>query len=149
MIREDPKIKADVDAALFEFPTACGVRARDSASASHPHHVMGASKATTAVGTGFSSLAHLDRLPFREIEIDRSFIAGMSGEEVSPSCAPWSTCVTLWASRWSSKALRISYTLDGLLALDCDSAQGFYLCAPTLAADVTTWMQESAWRLAE
>ena len=40
-------------------------------------------------------------------------------------------------------------TLDGLQALGCDLAQGFYLCAPIPAADLTTWMQRSAWGLAE
>jgi EAL domain-containing protein (putative c-di-GMP-specific phosphodiesterase class I) len=38
---------------------------------------------------------------------------------------------------------------DGLLALGCDSAQGFHLCAPIPAADFTTWAQQSAWGLAE
>jgi EAL domain-containing protein (putative c-di-GMP-specific phosphodiesterase class I) len=40
-------------------------------------------------------------------------------------------------------------TLDGLKALGCDSALGFYLCAPIPAADLTTWMRRSAWGLAE
>jgi predicted signal transduction protein with EAL and GGDEF domain len=40
-------------------------------------------------------------------------------------------------------------TLDSLLALGCDSAQGFYVCPPVLAADLTTWMQQSAWGLAK
>jgi len=40
-------------------------------------------------------------------------------------------------------------TLNGLQALGCDSAQGFYLCAPIPAADLTIWMQRSAWGLAE
>ncbi len=40
-------------------------------------------------------------------------------------------------------------TLDGLWTLGCDSAQGFYLCAPNLAADLTIWMQLSAGGLAE
>ena len=40
-------------------------------------------------------------------------------------------------------------TLNGLQALGCDSAQGFCLCAPIPAADLTIWMQRSAWGLAE
>jgi EAL domain-containing protein (putative c-di-GMP-specific phosphodiesterase class I) len=40
-------------------------------------------------------------------------------------------------------------TLDGLLALGCDSVQGFHLCAPIPAADLTTWARQSAWGLAE
>ena len=40
-------------------------------------------------------------------------------------------------------------TLDGLQALGCDSAQGFYLCAPIPADDLTFWMRRSVWGLAE
>ena len=40
-------------------------------------------------------------------------------------------------------------TLDGVRALGGDSAQGFHICAPNLAPDLTIWMQRSVRELAE
>jgi len=99
-------------------------------------------------GTGFSSLAHLKRLPFREIKIDRSFIAGMSGGEGSSIVRPMIDLGHSMGLKVVAAGVEDQGTLDGLLALGCDSAQGFYLCAPLTAADLTTWMQRSAWGLA-
>ncbi len=100
-------------------------------------------------GTGFSSLAHLKRLAFREIKIDRSFIAGMSGETGISIVRPMITLGHTLGISVVAEGVEDEGTLDGLRALDCDSAQGFYLCAPIPAADLTTWMQRSAWGLAK
>ncbi len=100
-------------------------------------------------GTGFSSLAHLKRLPFREIKIDRSFIAGMSGQEDISVVRPMIDLGHTMGLRVVAEGVEDLATLDGLKALGCDSAQGFYFCAPIPAADLTTWMRRSAWGLAE
>jgi len=100
-------------------------------------------------GTGFSSLAHLKRLPFREIKIDRSFIAGMSGEEGISIVRRMVDLGHTMGLKVVAAGVENQRTLDGLLALGCDSAQGFYLCAPILAADLTIWMRQSAWGLAK
>jgi len=100
-------------------------------------------------GTGFSSIAHLNRLPFREIKIDRSFIAGMSGEEGSSIVRPMVDLGHTMGLKVVAAGVEDQGTMDGLLDLGCDLAQGFYLCAPILAADLTAWMRQSAWGLAE
>jgi len=100
-------------------------------------------------GTGFSSLAHLKRLPFREIKIDRSFVAGMSGEEGISVVRSMVDLGHTMGLKVVGEGVEDLETLDGLQALGCDSAQGFYLCAPVLAADLTAWMRRSAWGLAK
>jgi diguanylate cyclase (GGDEF)-like protein/PAS domain S-box-containing protein len=99
--------------------------------------------------TAFSSLAHLKRLPFREIKIDRSFIARMSSEEGVSTVRPMVDLGHTMGLNVVAAGVEDRETLDGVRALGCDSAQGFYLCAPILAADLTTWMRRPVWGLAE
>jgi len=110
---------------------------------------IGVGLALDHFGTAFSSLAHLQRLPFREIKIDRSFIARMSGEEGISIVRPMVDLGHTMGLNVVAAGVEDRGTLDGVRALGCDSAQGFYLCAPILAADLTIWMQRSVWELAE
>jgi diguanylate cyclase (GGDEF)-like protein/PAS domain S-box-containing protein len=110
---------------------------------------LGVGLALDHFGTGFSSLAHLKRLPFCEIKIDRSFIAGMTGEEGISILRPMVELGHTMGLKVVAGGVEDQGTLDGVLTLGCDSVQGFYLCAPILAADVTTWLRQSTWGLAE
>jgi len=94
-------------------------------------------------GSGFSSLAHLKRLPFREVKIDRSVIARMSGEEGISVVRPMVDLGHTKGLKVVAAGVEDQGTLDRLRAIGCDSAQGFYLCAPIPAADLTIWMQRS------
>ncbi|PYT10822.1 MAG: hypothetical protein DMF51_17335, partial [Acidobacteria bacterium] len=100
-------------------------------------------------GSGFSSLAHLKRLPFREVKIDRSVIARMSGEEGISVVRPMVDLGHTKGLKVVAAGVEDQGTLDRLRAIGCDSAQGFYLCAPIPAADLTIWMQRSVWGLVE
>ncbi len=100
-------------------------------------------------GSGFSSLAHLKPLPFREVKIDRSFIARMSGEEGISVVRPMIDLGHTMGLKVVAAGVEDQGTLDRLRAIGCDSAQGFYLCAPIPAADLTIWMQRSVWGLVE
>ena len=40
-------------------------------------------------------------------------------------------------------------TLDRLLGLGCNSALGFHVCPPIVAADLTPWLRHSAWGVAD
>ena len=39
-------------------------------------------------------------------------------------------------------------TLDRLVDIGCDSAQGFHVCPPIVAADLPPWLRHSAWGVA-
>ena len=110
---------------------------------------MGVDLALDDFGTGFSSLSHLKGLPVREIKIDRSFISGMLGQEGVSLVRPIVDLGHTMGLKVVAEGVEDQGTLDSLLALGCDSAQGFFVCPPVLAADLTTWMQQSAWGLAE
>src|SRR5207247_10210379 len=86
-------------------------------------------------GSGFSSLAHLKRLPFREVKIDRSVIARMSGEEGISVVRPMVDLGHTKGLKVVAAGVEDQGTLDRLRAIGCDSAQAFYLCAPIPAAD--------------
>jgi diguanylate cyclase (GGDEF)-like protein/PAS domain S-box-containing protein len=110
--------------------------------------VMGVGLAIDDFGTSFSSLAQLKRLPVREIKIDRSFIAGMSGGDDVSVVRPIVDLGHTMGLRVVAEGVEDQETMDTLLALGCDSAQGFHVCPPTLATDLTVWLERSARRLA-
>jgi diguanylate cyclase (GGDEF)-like protein/PAS domain S-box-containing protein len=110
---------------------------------------MGIGLAVDDFGAGISSLAHLSRLPVREVKIDASLIAARPGHaEVSTIC-PIVDEGHLMGLRMVAKGVEDQATLDHLLGLGCDSAQGFHLCPPIVAADLAHWLRQSAWGLAE
>jgi diguanylate cyclase (GGDEF)-like protein len=96
-------------------------------------------------GTGYSSLAYLQRFPVDSLKIDRSFIAGMKGNQEGQTLIH--TLVQL------GKALSIETFAEGIeqqqeLSLlqneDCDSGQGFLFARPLNAADAEAFFQNWA-----
>jgi diguanylate cyclase len=97
-------------------------------------------------GTGYSSLAYLKRLPVNEIKIDKSFITAMMGDSASVSIVR--SIIELGHNmglRVVAEGVENQEPWDTLVTLGCDLAQGYYLCPPTAAADLTRWFRESAW----
>ena len=96
-------------------------------------------------GTGYSSMQQLTRIPFTELKIDRSFVAGASRHETSR--------VILESSLGMARKLNIQSVGEGaetredwdlLLACGCDLVQGYFVAKPMEAAKFTDWMRE--WR---
>jgi diguanylate cyclase (GGDEF)-like protein/PAS domain S-box-containing protein len=95
-------------------------------------------------GTGYSSLARLKRLPVNEIKVDKSFIIGMIADGMSVSIVR--SVIELGHNmglRVVAEGVENSETMDQLVALGCDLAQGYYLCPPMPATDLTRWFRES------
>lgn len=91
-------------------------------------------------GTGTSSLARLERLPFHEMKIDRDFVKSLERSE-NPTLIR--SMVRL------AHELRLTVVAEGvesdalarrLAALGCDVAQGFYLSPPVNASRVREWL---------
>ncbi len=82
-------------------------------------------------GTGCSSLVHLQRLPFSDMKIDRSFVAQMTQ---SRDCAVVVEIIIDLARKLGrrsvAKGVENQATLDQLMKLNCGGAQGFHLGAP-------------------
>nr|WP_269811270.1 EAL domain-containing protein [Kineosporia rhizophila] len=82
-------------------------------------------------GTGYSSLAYLQKLPVREVKIDRSFIAGLSGTgEALASAVLIRSILTLGANlglRVVAEGVEDADVLEFLRGLGCDLAQGYFI----------------------
>jgi diguanylate cyclase (GGDEF)-like protein len=94
-------------------------------------------------GTGWSSLAHLRRLPVDELKIDRSFVMDMAGDE--DDAAIVRTTLDL------ARSLRLRVVAEGVeddatwrLLSDqgCDAIQGYVLSRPLPAAQLDAWLAQ-------
>jgi diguanylate cyclase (GGDEF)-like protein len=92
-------------------------------------------------GQGYTSLAQLGSLPLTELKIDRSFVAGMLTNANDRTIV--STVIDLghkFGLEVVAEGAESADILSALVALGCDTAQGFAL-APALPADeLSTWI---------
>jgi diguanylate cyclase (GGDEF)-like protein len=98
---------------------------------------MGVTLSVDDYGTGYSSLAYLQRLPVHRLKIDRSFVTGMVEDRASAAIV-YSTIelarhlgMTVVAEGVEDDA-----TLLALREMGCDAAQGFGLGRPVPAEDL-------------
>ncbi len=106
---------------------------------------LGCRLALDDFGTGYSSLSYLKSLPLDTIKIDRSFVAGLGGDDAN---LPIVKAVIALAH-----GLGIDVTAEGietpeqlawLRDLACDRGQGFYYARPLPAAQVVTLLEPDA-----
>ncbi|MBD8525874.1 EAL domain-containing protein [Pseudomarimonas arenosa] len=92
-------------------------------------------------GTGFSSLAHLQRLPVDELKIDRSFVNGLSQGEHNRKIVR--SIIQL------GHALKLDVVAEGieepgtvafLQGLECDIGQGYLFDRPQPADNLQRWL---------
>jgi diguanylate cyclase (GGDEF)-like protein len=92
-------------------------------------------------GTGWSSLAHLRRLPVDELKIDRSFVMDMVNDE--DDAAIVRTTLDL------ARSLRLRVVAEGVEDDDtwavladqgCDAIQGYVLSRPLPAGQIDAWL---------
>jgi len=89
-------------------------------------------------GTGYSSLGYLKKLPVNEIKIDRSFVMNMKDDENDASI--------IRATVGLAHDLGIHVVAEGvenqesqdlLRALKCEYAQGYHICKPATAKEIS------------
>jgi len=91
-------------------------------------------------GAGFTSLAHLSGLPVRELKLDRVFIAGLAGGGRERDLQLVRSTVELAHAlglRVVAEGIEDAPTLELLSNLGCDLAQGYYICRPKPAAELS------------
>ncbi len=97
-------------------------------------------------GTGFSSLAYLQKLPLDEIKIDKSFVFGML-ESHNDGVIVRSTidlAHNLGLTVVAEGVENVDH-IDALARLDCDLAQGFCI-SPALNIDLLgQWLSSAKW----
>ena len=127
----------------------------ESAAMSEPERVMqtilplqktGIQFAIDDFGTGYSSLAYLQRLPVREIKIDRSFVGQMSTSANSASIVQ---AIVELGHRLGLEAvaegIEDEQTYNLLLKSGCDTGQGYLFSKPLPASETEPWLRDGAW----
>ena len=93
-------------------------------------------------GTGHSSLAYLKKLPVNEIKIDKSFVTKMVAQ--AEDVAIIRSIIDLGhilGLKVVAEGVEDRVTLDKLIALGCDMAQGYFICRPISAEELTRWLR--------
>jgi diguanylate cyclase (GGDEF)-like protein len=98
-------------------------------------HAIGVRLSMDDFGTGYSSLTYIKQLRLDELKIDRSFVASMAGD-------PRDRAIVLSAIELAhnlglcvvAEGVEDQAGVDGLRALGCDSAQGYFF-SPALEAE--------------
>jgi EAL domain-containing protein (putative c-di-GMP-specific phosphodiesterase class I) len=99
-------------------------------------------------GTGYSSLVQLQRMPFSEIKVDLSFVTQMMS---NAGCRAIVEIIIDLARKLGLKSVAEGVeddaALKALIAMGCDTAQGYYISRP-IAADLMPQFvgnYEAAW----
>jgi EAL domain-containing protein (putative c-di-GMP-specific phosphodiesterase class I) len=100
-------------------------------------------------GTGFSSLAHLNDLPARELKLDRSFTARLvTDRRTAAIVAGVVELAHRLGLRVVAEGVEDHAELDALRELDCDEVQGFLCGVPMPVAEFDRWLEQPAGRYA-
>jgi diguanylate cyclase (GGDEF)-like protein len=113
-------------------------------TALHQLRLIGVRLSVDDLGTGYSSLAYLQRLPVDEIKIDRSFLSAF---EEPAAQAVVGTIVDLGhrlGKQVVAEGVEVSTSLDALRLLGCDCAQGYWIARPMPAGELTRFLEGKA-----
>ena len=81
-----------------------------------------------------------------EIKIDRSFVMDMETYESDAKIVHATIDLAHnLGLKVVAEGIETEYALNLLRSLNCDYAQGYYLSHPIPAAELVTWLAESAW----
>lgn len=94
-------------------------------------------------GTGYSSLAQLKQLPVHELKIDKSFIQRLEHDEddqiIARSTIELAHNMGLHVV---AEGIEDEFSLNWLADHHCELAQGYYICKPKPAVELTPWLLE-------
>jgi EAL domain-containing protein (putative c-di-GMP-specific phosphodiesterase class I) len=96
------------------------------------------------LGTGYSSLAYLQRLPVDEVKIDRSFLADFGDPQARAVVRAIIELGHGLGRKVVAEGIEDEATFLGLRKLGCDTAQGFWLSKPLPCPDLTSLVEQ--WR---
>lgn len=102
---------------------------------------MGIRFAIDDFGVGFSSLGYLQKLPVGSIKIDRSFVKNMATHEGDAAIVR--SAIELghnMGKKVVAEGVEDAATLEKLIALGCDSAQGYHISRPIPMEELCRWL---------
>jgi EAL domain-containing protein (putative c-di-GMP-specific phosphodiesterase class I) len=103
-------------------------------------HEMGVRLVIDDFGKGYSSLSYLRRLPVDEIKIDRSFLIGLADGEDDTLVRCMIDLAHNLGMTAVAEGVETDAVLQQLAELNCDAAQGYFICRPTSARDMRGWI---------
>ncbi len=105
-------------------------------------HELGVTLSIDDFGTGYTSLSHLRKLPITTLKIDFSFIHNMLKSKDDAGLVQ--SIIHLSHNLGMdviAEGVEDQATLDMLKAFECDVAQGYFVCPPMTAEQVTQWLK--------
>jgi EAL domain-containing protein (putative c-di-GMP-specific phosphodiesterase class I) len=103
-------------------------------------HEMGVRLVIDDFGKGYSSLSYLRRLPVDEIKIDRSFLLGLADGEDDTLVRCMIDLAHNLGMTATAEGVENEAVFQQLLELNCDAAQGYFICRPASAGDTRQWI---------
>jgi EAL domain-containing protein (putative c-di-GMP-specific phosphodiesterase class I) len=103
---------------------------------------LGVRVAVDDLGTGYSSLAYLQRLPVDEIKIDRSFLAEFAHPQARAVVRAIIDLGHGLGRQVVAEGIEDEATFEALGELGCDTAQGFWLSRPQPFPVLTALLEE-------
>lgn len=98
-------------------------------------------------GTGYSSLALLQQLPFNELKIDRCFVsAAVTSHDSRAILRSTIDLAHELGMTATAEGVETDAACDLLVQLGCDQAQGYWIGRPLPGPDLSGWLEE--WRRA-
>lgn len=93
-------------------------------------------------GTGYSSLAQLRRLKAQELKLDHSLVTGLAHRSDIRSIVHATVELAHdLGLRMVAEGVESAEDLTELRALNCDLAQGYYICEPGPPDKITAWLR--------
>ncbi len=101
-------------------------------------------------GTGYSSLAYLQRLPVRELKIDKSFVWAMNTDASGPAIVQAVIDLAhILGLRVVAEGVEEEHVRRALAKMGCDAMQGYLLSRPMTAEATTEWLNRRTLRVPE
>jgi EAL domain-containing protein (putative c-di-GMP-specific phosphodiesterase class I) len=94
------------------------------------------------LGTGYSSLAYLQRLPVDEVKIDRSFVSAFPDPGAEAVVGAVVELGHRLGRRVVAEGVETAQTMTALRALGCDTAQGYWIARPADEPTTTRWLEQ-------
>jgi len=108
-------------------------------------HDIGVRVALDDFGTGYSSLSNLRKFPFDKVKIDRSFVSDLSSANVDALAVVRSVARlgVILGMATTAEGVETTEQMDKVRAEGCTGMQGFYVCAPAPAEEITRLLRAS------
>ena len=103
--------------------------------------VKGIHLAIDDFGTGYSSLKQLYQLPFAELKIDRTFVAGLPGDREARAIVRGTVDLGhALGMTVCAEGVETQAALDYLETIGCDKAQGYLISRPVPASEIAAFV---------